>query len=111
MSEDGTATGTGSLPNRSPLTQFVSATPGSEDFHLAAGSDAIDSCADLSASFSDDVDGDLRPQSAAWDMGADESTTPPSTPTPTVTQTPTATATPTSSATATATDTFTPTAT
>jgi len=34
MSEDGTASGTGSLPGRSPLTQFVSVTAGSEDFHL-----------------------------------------------------------------------------
>jgi len=45
----------------------------SNDFHLQAGSPAIDKGADLSAlGFSYDKDGTSRPQGTAWDIGAYE---------------------------------------
>ena len=52
---------------------FVSTTTDSEDFHLASvDTDAIDLGTSLSGDFTDDIDGDTRPQGSAWDMGADE---------------------------------------
>jgi len=51
---------------------FVSVT-GTLDLHLAAGSALIDTGADLSAIVgSYDFEGTVRPQGAAWDIGADE---------------------------------------
>ncbi len=43
------------------------------DLHLEAGAPAaIDTGIDLSASFINDVDGEIRPGGASWDIGADE---------------------------------------
>lgn len=43
-----------------------------KDFHLASGSPAIDKGKDLSAYFKIDIDGDIRSQDTAYDIGADE---------------------------------------
>ncbi|SFE92743.1 Por secretion system C-terminal sorting domain-containing protein [Chitinophaga sp. CF118] len=50
--------------------KFANAT--GKNFHLAAGSPAIDKGKDLSAYFKIDFDGEVRPQGAAFDIGADE---------------------------------------
>jgi hypothetical protein len=42
----------------------------SEDWHLTCFSPCIDACADTGVSL--DIDGDIRPQQASFDMGADE---------------------------------------
>jgi hypothetical protein len=56
---------------RSKTLAFVNTGSGTEDFHLAStDTDAIDHGADLSASFTDDIDGQTR--SGTWDIGADE---------------------------------------
>lgn len=52
---------------------FVNVTGGSEDFHLVAGSGLINQGTDLSATFTDDIDGTTRPTGAGtWDIGVDE---------------------------------------
>ncbi len=48
---------------------FVNA--GANDYHLSAGSPAIDR-ADPAANLGTDFDGDSRPKGAGWDIGADE---------------------------------------
>jgi len=70
LSEDATATGTGSLANKTIANQFVSVTAGAENFHLKVGADAIDAGTDLSGTFTTDIDGDTR--TGTWDIGADE---------------------------------------
>lgn len=56
---------------RSKTLTFVNITAGSEDLHLVSGdTDAIDDGVDLSATFTDDIDGVTR--SGTWDIGADE---------------------------------------
>ncbi|WPV65127.1 PKD domain-containing protein [Chitinophaga sp. LS1] len=50
--------------------KFVDAA--NKNFHLAAGSPAIDQGKDLSAYFKIDIDGNARPQGSAYDVGADE---------------------------------------
>jgi hypothetical protein len=75
MSEDATATGTGSLTSKTYADQFESTTEGSEDFHLKTGADAIDAGVDLSdpSGVEIDIDGTTRTaEGATWDMGADE---------------------------------------
>ena len=69
MSSDASAPGADSIHNER-ATIFTSATLGSEDLHLALGASALDSGLDLSAEFSDDIDGQER--SPPWDIGADE---------------------------------------
>ena len=71
MSSDGTVAGTGSLTLESSANEFVSLTPGSEDLHLSGTANALDVGKNLSASFTDDIDGDSR-SFQLWDMGADE---------------------------------------
>lgn len=49
---------------------FTNITSGSEDYHLPLGSALIDVGTDLSATFTDDIDGQTR--TAPWDIGVDE---------------------------------------
>jgi hypothetical protein len=49
ISSDGTAAGVGSMASLKPLDQFVSVTPGAEDFHLKDTSAAIDTGENLAA--------------------------------------------------------------
>jgi hypothetical protein len=73
ISEDATASGTGSLTGKAPADQFVSITGGSENLHLKTGADCLNVGDDLSSNFTDDIDGDTRPTGAnTWDIGADE---------------------------------------
>ena len=74
ISSDNTADdfgGTGNLVGRAAASQFVSLTA-PVDLHLRYGSAAVDAGKDLSATFTDDIDGQTRPLGAAWDVGADE---------------------------------------
>ncbi|MHC4511246.1 MAG: beta strand repeat-containing protein, partial [Planctomycetota bacterium] len=64
------ATAPGANP-QSALAADLFVTPNS-DLHLKAGAVAIDTGVDLSASFSNDIDGQTRPIGAQWDRGADE---------------------------------------
>ena len=72
LSEDVSASGPGSFQSAvGPFFTFAStATP---DLHLRPGSEGVNAGLDLSATFSDDIDGGTRPFSTAWDIGADES--------------------------------------
>src|SRR5512139_3567951 len=61
---------------RSRTAAFVSTASGSEDFHLAASDTAarnqgVNLSADPYLAFPDDIDGQARPSSGAWDIGAD----------------------------------------
>jgi len=49
---------------------FTNVAAGSEDFHLGAGSPLLGVGADLSATFTTDIDGETRP--ASWSIGADD---------------------------------------
>jgi hypothetical protein len=71
LSDDATAPGVDSLINQTDTNIFVSVTGGSEDFHLKAGSNAIDAGTTLTL-FTTDIDAESRPQGSAWDIGADE---------------------------------------
>jgi hypothetical protein len=51
-------------------TNFANVTGGSEDYHLVSGSALIGAGADLSGTFTTDIDGTAR--SAPWDIGADQ---------------------------------------
>jgi len=62
-------------------TAGITVSPASGDFHLVFGSPAVDKGANLSATgFETAFDGIFRPQGAAWDIGAYEFGTSPSTP-------------------------------
>jgi hypothetical protein len=66
-----TGTGTGcSLTNSNPL--FVSPTGSPPNFRVQAGSPAINAGANLSGTLTTDADGDARPGSGPWTIGADE---------------------------------------
>lgn len=60
------------LTNNIPYdtTNFVNVTPGSEDLHIVSGSQLKGAGADLSSSFTNDIDGGIR--SLPWDVGADQ---------------------------------------
>jgi hypothetical protein len=52
---------------------FTNITNASENFHIGASSELINEGTDLSATFTDDIDGQTRPTGAnSWDIGADE---------------------------------------
>jgi photosystem II stability/assembly factor-like uncharacterized protein len=52
---------------------FVSVVADSEDLHIeTSGHNAIENGFDLSSSFTDDIDSDIRPSGSGWDIGADE---------------------------------------
>ncbi len=51
---------------------FESIMPGLEDLHLVEGAEVLGVGANLSTLFTKDVDGDSRPDNAAWDVGADQ---------------------------------------
>ncbi|MBU4129116.1 DUF2341 domain-containing protein, partial [bacterium] len=71
ISSDSTAPGTGSLTNQTLSDiAFVSTESGSEDFHIQSTSVAKGAGADLSATFTTDIDDQTR--LGAWDIGADE---------------------------------------
>ncbi len=76
LTSDTTATGTGSLTEKSAANQFVSTALGSEDLHLKSGADAIDAGTDLGTTPSGvEIDIDDRDRDAEgdiWDMGAHE---------------------------------------
>lgn len=76
MSEDATASGTGSLVSRVAANQFVSVAGGSEDFHLKAGANAHNAGADLGTTptgINLDIDGtDRDARSDPWDIGCHE---------------------------------------
>jgi hypothetical protein len=75
ISSDSSATGTGSLTNKTAANQFVSTVNGSEDLHLKAGSDAINAGLDLGTTpdgIQYDIDGDLRGNFGLSSIGADE---------------------------------------
>ena len=66
-----TTSGNGQPVGRAAASQFVSLTA-PVDLHLKYGSAAVNAGRDLSATFTDDIDGQTRPLGAAWDVGADE---------------------------------------
>ena len=76
LSEDSTATGTGSLTGKDPANQFTSTADGTEDLHLIPGADAIDAGTDLGTTPTGvNIDIDNRDRDAeadTWDMGAHE---------------------------------------
>jgi len=64
-------------------TAGITANPAGGDFHLISGSPAVDRGVNLSATgFAVAVDGILRPQGTAWDIGAYEFGANPSSPSP-----------------------------
>lgn len=76
MSDDTSASGTGSLTSKVVADQFVSTTDGAEDLHLKSGADAIDAGSDVGTSptgVNIDIDGrDRDAEGDVWDIGADE---------------------------------------
>lgn len=76
LSSDATASGTGSLINKTAADQYISTTGGSEDFHLKATADAVDAGVDKGTTPSGvqfDIDNrDRDAEGDTWDMGADE---------------------------------------
>lgn len=62
-------------PGTSPLltnvtsSDFVNAA--GDDYHLASGAILIGAGANLTTDFTDDIDGDTRPSTGAWDIGVD----------------------------------------
>jgi hypothetical protein len=74
LSNNATEDSTGDITGIVEADQFVSTTAGSEDYHLKAGSDAIDAGTDLGTTdgVNIDIDGWDREGMGEWDIGADE---------------------------------------
>jgi len=72
ISSDHTASGPTSFNYLDAGDQFLTVIPGEEDFHLKDSAAAIDVAANLAVIFSQDIDERERPDSADWDIGADE---------------------------------------
>lgn len=75
ISEDATATGTGSITSVTVANQYVSTIGGSEDLHLKTGSDAIDAGTDLGTTGNVNIDINGRDRDTGgdvWDIGAHE---------------------------------------
>jgi len=76
LSSDATASGTGSLTNKSSADQFVSTVGGSEDLRLKLGAHAINAGTDLEttpAGVNIDITGrDRHAEGDVWDIGAHE---------------------------------------
>jgi hypothetical protein len=80
MTSDTTATNNGGGGGATNCTNsvahstanFTNVTSGSEDYRLPSGSALIDAGVDLSGTFTNDVDGTVRPQNSIFDVGADE---------------------------------------
>ena len=71
LDSDGTAQGTNPVNSSVAAVMFVSDVLGTEDLHIQPTSSAENTGADLSGSFSLDIDGGTRP-AGQWDIGADE---------------------------------------
>jgi hypothetical protein len=67
-SSDATATGSAPPTIKTQTATDIFTAPGSDDFTLKTGSNAIDVGLDLSSTFTDDFDGTTR--TVLWDMGA-----------------------------------------
>lgn len=70
-SNGATVTPPGSSPYTSNVTSADFVDAAGDDFHLASGSGLIGAGANLYSDFTEDIDGDERPSSGAWDVGAD----------------------------------------
>ena len=71
-SSDSTATGANSVTGITTAI-FESITAGSEDLHLVSGASTVRGAGvNLYSTFTTDIDGDTRPSTGAWDIGADE---------------------------------------
>jgi hypothetical protein len=68
-SEDTTATGDGSITGLTPASEITDTTPATCDIHLILGASSIDAGVDLSAIFTDDIEGNTR---SGWSIGAHE---------------------------------------
>lgn len=73
ISSDTSSPGAHSIDNIAAADLFANVGAGTEDLHLKAGAAAIGAGTDLSAYFTDDIDGQTRPTGAnTWDIGADQ---------------------------------------
>ena len=71
MSSDTSALPVGNQ-SKLPSDQFIDHLGATPDLHLKGTADALSIATDLSAIFSDDFEGGLRPAGGGWDIGADE---------------------------------------
>ncbi len=72
IDEDGTAPGGNSISSIAPGDIYANVGGGTEDLHLTSVATAANAAGDnLTAEFTDDIDGDTRPN-AAFDIGADD---------------------------------------
>ncbi len=69
-SSDGSASTATVAYSTSSGAYFTNVSDGSEDFHIGTSSSLKDAGTDLSATFTDDINGNTR--SGTWDIGADE---------------------------------------
>jgi hypothetical protein len=75
MSGDTTAVGSNSLISQTASDVFISTVAGSENLHLAIGSNALKAAKNLGGTPAQvNIDIDWKPRAAQWDMGADQRT-------------------------------------